>query len=117
MEDNALIVAPAHLPAEPLRKRVPLHDVDGALLGDFMMLIPGLRSRPQAEIRQRLAGISAVCSQYREMIVLAEVNLRLNLLWISHRHRFGIGPEMVQAFQSCVPEALLVGWGPGGAAR
>ena len=97
---------------EPLRKRVPVQDEDGRALGDFMMIIPGLRSKPKHIIQRTAAEIQAVCARFSDMVVFVELNLKLNLLWISHRHRFGIGLEIASAVRERVPEALLVGWGP-----
>ncbi len=98
---------------EPLRHRVPVADADGRRLGDFMMIIPGLRSKPKHIIQKTIGEIQLVLTRFNDMVVFVELNLKLNLLWISHRHRFGIGPEIASAVRERVPEALLVGWGAG----
>jgi hypothetical protein len=93
-----------------LRNRVPIHDENGRSLGDFMMIIPGLRNKPEHLMRDIIDKIQLVCGHYGDMVVFAELNVQLNLLWISHRHRYGICPEIAAAFRKHIPEALLVGW-------
>lgn len=95
-------------PAEPLWKRVPVRDERGHLLSDFMMIIPGLSRRSQAEINQRLEALERVLNLYNSAIVLADLNFRLNLLWISVRPVPGICLELPSAIKQVVPEALLV---------
>ena len=97
----------------PLRHRVPVTDSDGRRLGDFMMIIPGLRGKPAHVIQKTINEIHLALTRFNDMVVFVELNLKLNLLWISHRHRFGIGPEIASAVRERVPEALLVGWGAG----
>jgi hypothetical protein len=95
---------------EPLRKRVPLRDEHGRALADFMMIIPGLRNRPQRLIQRCIREIQAVCARFGDVVVFVELNLKLNLLWISHRARPGICGEIAAAVQERIPEALLVAW-------
>jgi hypothetical protein len=96
-------------PAEPLWKRAPTRDEDGRLLTDFLMIVPGLRRRTEVEIRSRLAAIEQVLMAYREHVVFADVNLRLNTLWVTVRPVPGICLELPAAIKVAVPEALLVG--------
>jgi len=96
-------------PAEPLWKRAPTRDEDGRLLTDFLMIVPGLRRRSEPEIRQRLAAIEQVLTLYGEHVVFADVNLRLNTLWVTVRPVPGICLELPAAIKVAVPEALLVG--------
>lgn len=96
--------------AEPLRKRVPLHDDDGRALCDFMMIIPGLRNKPTHIIQDTIDKIQLACARFGDMVVFAELNLKLNLLWISHKNRYGICPEIAAALRELIPGALLVGW-------
>ena len=95
-------------PAAPLWQRVPSRDVDGVRLSDFMMLIPNLRRQPTA-VRQRTIGaIQDVLDAYGKAVVFADLNLRLNLLWVSVRPIPGICLELSCAIKLRVPEALLV---------
>jgi hypothetical protein len=95
-------------PGEPLWKIVPTRDENGRLLGDFMMLIPGLRQRPAHQIQATLDQIHCALVQFQE-VVFANMNLRLNLLWISVRTRRGITLDIASAVRSRVPEAVLIG--------
>jgi hypothetical protein len=92
---------------EPLWKVVPTRDEQGRLLADFMMLIPGLRESPPHRLEETLARLHLALLHCRE-VVFADVNLRLNLLWVSVRTRPGVVPEVAGRVQALVPEACLV---------
>lgn len=95
-------------PAEPLWKRVPTRASDGRPLSDFMMLIPGLRNKPAAERGETLNRIYGVLERYPQAIVFADVNLQLNVLWVTLRPIPGMCLELASAIKCAVPEALLV---------
>ncbi len=91
----------------PLYERVPTHDETGHLLSDFMMLFPGLRERPSGECRERVARVNAILKGFPE-VVFADVNLKLNLLWVSVRARPGVILDIACCLKFHMPEALLV---------
>ncbi len=93
--------------AEPLHRRVPTRDESGRLLGDFMMLLPGLRELPQGQLTEALARIEYVLKQFHE-VVFVDLNVKLNLLWISVRPRPGIVFDVAGALRFELPRALLV---------
>ncbi len=95
-------------PATPLWQRVPTRDADGTRLGDFMMLLPGLRQRPPEAQRALIARLDAVLWRQRGSVVFADCNLRLNLLWISVRNRPHAWRAVAEAVRAVVPEARLV---------
>jgi hypothetical protein len=105
---DALCHTAALAPATPLWQRVPTRDDDGALLSDFMMLIPGLRQRPSAEQGRLLARVDDVLRVNRHVVVFAECSLKLNLLWVSVRAVPGICRDLADALIEAVPEARLV---------
>ena len=94
--------------AEPLRKRAPSHDENGKPLSDFMMLVPGLRDKPKHIVDNTIQDIHIVLTHFSEVVVFAEFNLKLNLLWVSIRPVQGIRYEIATAIQEQVPEAKLV---------
>jgi hypothetical protein len=94
--------------SEPLRKRAPSHDRDGRALSDFMVLIPGLKNKPRSLINRTVNDIHLALGHFDHAVVFAEVNLKLNLLWVSIRPIPGVRFEIVGAIQDCVPEAKLV---------
>jgi hypothetical protein len=98
-------------PGPPLWQIVPTHGADGRPLADFMMLIPGLRRQPQHVITTTLSNLQAVLEQYRE-VVFVNLDLKINVLWVSVNCRPGIILELVAAIQRRVPEALLVAQKP-----
>lgn len=96
------------LPGEPMWSRVPTRDEQGRSLHDFMMLIPRVGRWPELRRQQALQRLSSVMAEFEEQVVFADLNLRLNLLWISMRpHADGCTP-LVAAIRLQVPEAVLV---------
>ncbi|MGV6857816.1 MAG: hypothetical protein ACWA5X_02475 [bacterium] len=95
-------------PAAPLWKRVPKEDDNGKPLSDFMMLIPRLRQRPAAEMEGVVTDLATVLEQYQGIVVFADLNLKLNLLWVSLRAVPGMCLEIPAAIKVAVPEAMLV---------
>lgn len=94
-------------PGTPLWQIVPTRGEDGRPLADFMMLIPKLNSRPQQIITTTLNNLQKALEQYRE-VVFVNLNLKINVLWVSVNSRPGIILELVTSIQYLVPEALLV---------
>lgn len=92
----------------PLYERVPARDESGHPLGDFMVLIPGLRERSQREFAEALARLQAVLVSFAE-VVFVDLNVPLNLLWVSVRPRPGVILELFGAVKLQLPEAKLVG--------
>ena len=94
-------------PGTPLWQIVPTRGADGRPLADFMMLIPGLRRQPQHVINTTLNHLQQVLEQCRD-VVFVNLNLKINVLWVSVNCRPGIILELVAAIQRHVPEAVLV---------
>ena len=99
-------------PAEPLWSHVPTSDTEGQRLSDFMMLIPKLRKQPPSHIQHVLQQIEEVLNLYQHAVVFAELNLRLNVLWVSVKPVPGICLELPAAILDRVPEARLVAQPP-----
>lgn len=93
--------------SEPLHERVPTRDEEGRLLSDFMILIPGLREWPRGRFMDRVAGIQAVLGGFNE-VVFADLNVPLNLLWISVKAKPGIISAVAASIQDRVPEARVI---------
>ena len=107
-ECAALRVSPELSPGEPLWKRAPSRGEDGRLLSDFMMLIPGLGRRSELRLQTTLGELQAVFDYYREQVVFADLNLKLNVLWVSIKPLPGLNLELAAAIKQRVPEAMLV---------
>lgn len=97
--------------ARPLWQVAPTRDPSGQRLTDFMMLIPRLRDRPQGEIMRASNEIRALLVMHQD-VVFADLNLKLNLLWISLRPRPGAIAELAAAIRLRLPEAVLVAHHP-----
>ena len=94
--------------SQPLRKRAPAVDENGRALSDFMIIIPNLRKRSEQRIQQTMQDIHRVLAGFDDTVVFAELNLRLNLLWISIRPITGIRDDIAQALRAVIPDARLV---------
>ncbi len=92
---------------EPLYQRVPSTDEEGKALSDFMMLIPKLNQAPTVILRQKMAGMQVALVNCPD-VVFADLNLKLNVLWVSIRPRFGLIESLALQIQEKVPEAKLV---------
>ena len=95
-------------PTQPLYQRVPTRAEDGSLYSDFMVLIPGIREMSDAEIADRVSGLQTVLGRYRQ-VVFADLNIRLNLLWVTLVPERGLIPDLMNALRQRVPEVRLVG--------
>lgn len=93
---------------EPLYRRLPSRDRQGRYLSDFMMLIPGSRDLEPAQLEVRLAVLRGILETADE-IVFAELNLRLNLLWVSVETRCGVISDLSARIRDSFPQAKLIG--------
>jgi hypothetical protein len=94
-------------PGIPLWKVAPTRDADGTSLCDFMVLVPRLKSRHACYIRNAQSYMASVLEHYSE-VVFANLDMELNVLWVSHRYRSGLMVEIISAIRQGVPEAVLV---------
>jgi len=99
-------------PAEPLWQRAPARDTDGSPLSDFMMIIPGLRDQPAPRRQRTVDLIQQTLAGYAPFVVFADLNLKINVLWVTVRPRPGICAELPAAIFLRVPEARLVAYQP-----
>lgn len=95
-------------PSEPLWKRAPGRDENGKPVCDFRMLIKGLKHRPRQEIELRLKHIQAILTRYQQHIVFADLNMNINLLWISVRPGSRIDLDIAAEIHHAIPEAKLI---------
>jgi hypothetical protein len=96
---------------EPLHERVPTHDEEGNALGDFMMLFPGMRDLAESSLRSKVDILAEILSGCRE-VVFVDLNVPLNLLWVSIKHKPGLVLELSTYVKMRIPEAKLVGVPP-----
>jgi len=95
-------------PADPLWKRVPVRDSEGKMLSDFMMIIPRLRHQSPQGIKEIVLKIEEVLTYYERHVVFADLNLKLNVLWVSMKPVPGMCLEVATAINLHVPDAKLV---------
>lgn len=96
----------------PMWKVVPKRDEAGKPLSDFMMLAPGLKDFPALEIERVLGQIRGVLDKFPDLVVFANFNLALNLLWVSLRCKPGGLSMIVFALRARVPMLKLIGHQP-----
>jgi hypothetical protein len=95
-------------PNTPLWQRAPTKDQEGTRLSDFMMIIPKLKKRSSEHRRYVLDALIEVLQRYEDVVVFADLNLKINVLWVSVRPVKGVCLEIPAAIKVAVPEALLV---------
>lgn len=95
--------------AEPMWKVVPKQDETGRPCTDFMMLAPGLNKRPAHEIQEVMVIVKSVLTDFDDQVVFANFNLKLNLLWVSLRHKPGTMSQIASLLHAKVPILKLVG--------
>lgn len=96
-------------PAQPLWHLVPTHGCDGHCLADFMMLIPGLRTRSPQYRDQVAQAIREVCETFGDRVAFADINIPINVLWVSVVAEPGLAGRVAASVREQVPEALLIG--------
>lgn len=96
------------LSAEPLWKRVPTRDAKGKPYTDFMMLIPGLKEADSAYLSVTINKLDNILKSYEKDIVLVDLNLKINILWITLQPHFGLTSEIAALIHHVVPQAKLI---------
>lgn len=96
------------VPGHPLWDRVPTTDTSGKSLNDFMLLIPGLKQGSESRRNAVLDELRGLFETHAHQVVFADLNLKLNLLWVSHRQGKGVTLNLFEAIRARVPEAVLV---------
>ncbi|MGB0722143.1 MAG: hypothetical protein ACPGU7_07065 [Gammaproteobacteria bacterium] len=95
-------------PGGPLWQRAPTHDDSGRMAADFMLLIPKLNQRAASDRDACIRTLERVMRAHDQHIIFADLNLKLNLLWVSFRPADGVMAELVADIQRYVPTALLI---------
>ena len=109
MDKTDLKLSVGLTPAEPLWKLAPTKDKDGGPVSDLLMIIPKLKSKPEHYIKDTLANIEFALKQYGNDILFANIDMKLNTLWVSFKAVPGVYGDIVSTLKTNVPEAVLVG--------
>lgn len=96
-------------PAQPLWQLAPTRDEDGGPVSDVLIIIPKLKTKPEQYIKDTLANIEFALKQFSNEVLFANVDMKLNTLWVSFKAVPGVYVDIVAALMSNVPEAVLVG--------
>ncbi|MFO7602787.1 MAG: hypothetical protein R6X06_03120 [Gammaproteobacteria bacterium] len=95
-------------PAAPLYERIPKRGQGGARLNDLLMIFPGIKTRPVLQQQNLIRKIETLLRPYAQVIVLAELNLKLGTLWLSIEPGPGLGAEIAAWLHHHIPESRLV---------
>lgn len=95
--------------ASPLWQIAPVRDAEGALLADFLLLIPRLEKRGAAFAEHAAQRIRAVCEGFGEQVVFAELNAATGSVWVSVQAQPGLCAQVARAIRAELPEVRLVG--------
>lgn len=98
--------------AEPLWKRAPKRDENGHPYCDFMMLAPGLKQRPPEDVARIVEDVRRVLAHFESVVVFADINLKLSVLWVSLRVQPGALSQIVAALRLRAPLFKLVSHHP-----
>ncbi len=109
MDNKDLKLSVDLCPAEPLWKLAPTRDKEGGPVSDVLIIIPKLKTRPEQYIKDTLANIEFALKQFSNEVLFANVDMKLNTLWVSFKAVPGVYVEIVATLKDNVPEAVLVG--------
>ncbi len=109
MDKSELKLSVDLAPAEPLWKLAPTRDENGGPVSDVLMIIPKLKTQPEQYIKDTLANIEFALKQFSDEILFANVDMKLNTLWVSFKAVPGVYVDIVSTLRTNVPEAVLVG--------
>lgn len=109
MDDKELKLSIDLAPAEPLWKLAPTRDENGGPVSDVLMIIPKLKTKSERHIKDTLANIEFALKQFNNEILFANMDMKLNTLWVSFKAVPGVYVDIVATLRMNVPEAVLVG--------
>ncbi len=109
MGDKSIKLSLGLSPAEPLWKVAPTRDADGNHVSDLLMIIPKLKTKPKEHIQKTLSEIEVALKQFRSLVLFANVDMKLNTLWVSFKAQPGLLRDITAALKLRVPEAVIVG--------
>jgi hypothetical protein len=109
MNDKNIKLSLGLSPAEPLWKVAPTRDEDGNRVSDLLMIIPKLKTKPKEHIQNTLSEIEVALKQFRHLVLFANVDMKLNTLWVSFKAKPGLLADITAALKLHVPEAVIVG--------
>ena len=109
MDKTDLKISIGISPAEPLWKLAPTRDENGGPVSDLLMIIPKLKTKPEQTIKDTLANIDCALRQFSDQVLFANVDMKLNTLWVSFKAVPGVYGDIVATLKTSVPEAVLVG--------
>lgn len=108
MSDKRVPGCTPYIVTSPLWSRAPARDEKGSPFIDFMMIIPGLKGADEAIVQNCLVKISKSLADFENVVAYVDLNIKLNLLWISAKPVPGISKLIMQAILRELPHAKIV---------
>jgi len=105
---NGIKLVSGYFASQPLWQRVPTRTVTGELAFDFMIITRQLNKLLAEEQKTALSAICSVLNSYSKVMLLADLNLNINLLWISHLPRPHLCFEIASKIIEVYPLARLI---------
>ncbi len=109
MAEKNLTLTTSISPAEPLWKLAPTRDENGDPVSDILMIIPKLKHKPKHYIKRTLKDIETTLQQFSNIVLFANMDMKLNTLWVSFKAQPGVLLDIIAAIKLRVPEAIVVG--------
>ena len=72
------------------------------------MIIPGLKKASPEHRKKTLNALTKVLASYADIVVFADLNMKMSLLWVSIKPVKGMMIEIPTAIIKVVPEAKLI---------
>jgi hypothetical protein len=73
------------------------------------MLIPGLKHDSELQFARVKALLESVVKEFGDKVVFADINLKLNVVWVTVLPEPGLCYEVALAIRERIPEAVMVG--------
>ena len=96
-------------PAKPLWQLAPTRDENGGPVSDLLIIIPKLKTRPEQYIKDTMANIEFALKQFSNEVLFANLDMKLNTLWVSFKAVPGVYVDIISTLKTNVPDAVLVG--------
>lgn len=97
-----------YIVSSPLWSRAPSRDEHGKPYFDFMMLIPGLKQEDGVKLESYQVKIKNCLKNFEHVVVYVDLNIKLNLLWVSIKPVPEVSKHIMQAIQHEIPHARVV---------
>jgi len=108
LKQKQVEISAEYIISQPLWQRVPTRTETGERTFDFMVIVKKLNQLDSVKQRFILKKIYPILETYSNVILLADLNLKINLLWVSHLPRPNLSFEIASQIMDAYPPARLI---------